>query len=285
MKQSALLIFATILVSCSPAPDEALREATHYWDATDFADKSLTEHPERIEARFAGYVELLQGEGIAAQEAGPLLANLLERAGTDEKVYHLFSELSEKYLYSPESPVRDEELYLYALRQQIESDCFDDYEKLRPRFQLNMALRNRYGEPATDFAFTLPDGSTSALYDVEAPFTILFFNDPGCEACREVASELRRRPLVRLMERAGMVRILAVYSHPDEDLPNWKSHLDRYPASWIMGYDKGARLHYEALYDLRTIPCLYLLDARKRVLCKGAVSVAPLARALHRALF
>lgn len=43
-------------------------------------------------------------------------------------------------------------------------------------------------------------------------------------------------------------------------------------------------MHYRGLYDLRRVPCLYLLDARKRVLCKGAVTVEQIAGALEKAL-
>ena len=35
---------------------------------------------------------------------------------------------------------------------------------------------------------------------------------------------------------------------------------------------------------LRRVPCLYLLDARKRVLCKGAVTAEQIAGALEKAL-
>ena len=64
--------------------------------------------------------------------------------------------------------------------------------------------------------------------------------------------------------------ILAIY--PDKELDEWHKH--SLPATWIDAYDKGCQIEEQRLYDLRAIPSLYLLDARKRVLVKDSTSVA-----------
>lgn len=79
------------------------------------------------------------------RDGRPLLRALLGRAEANEEAFYLFGELCEKYLYAPDSPCRDEELYRYALLTVVESDRLDDYRKLRPRYQLNMIGRNRVG--------------------------------------------------------------------------------------------------------------------------------------------
>lgn len=285
MRFFTILLLAAASAACGPDPEALLERAARYWDGEDFADPAFAERAERTEARFADYLSLLQADGIKREQAGRLLADLLRSTEAGEEACYLFRELAEKYLYSPESPVRDEELYIHALRQQIESRHFDDYHKLRPRYQLNMALRNRPGDVATDFAYTLPNGDVSTLHELEADFTILFFHTPGCEACAQATAQLQRRPLIRLLEKWGSVRVLRVYSDPGEDIEGWKGHLGKNPPRWIEAYDEGARLHYDGLYDLRSTPCIYLLDADKRVLCKGVNSAAAVAKALRKALF
>lgn len=285
MKRVGIATAAVLLfLSGTVSPERMLSEADGLWDETDFAAGAPATHPERTEALFDRYVRLLEDARLMPQQSGPHLQNLLDRAETDQAVFRLFAELCEKYLYSPESPVRSDELYLFALERIIESPHLNDYEKLRPRSQRNMALRNRPGERAADFVCTLADGTRKPLHGIEAEFTLLFFNDPDCGECEKMIRALQQEPLIRETEKAGRLRVVAVYSSPEERYERWRSHLDRYPAGWIAACDEGARIHYEGLYDLRIIPCLYLLDARKRVLTKGAVSVERIAADLHTAI-
>ena len=97
------------------SPVGVAERAAHWWDAADFADTTLTVHPEALEERFAEYVRLLEDERMDPAVAGALLCTVLGRAEANEEVFSLLGELCEKYLYSPDSPCRDEELYRHAL--------------------------------------------------------------------------------------------------------------------------------------------------------------------------
>lgn len=284
MRRMAGWFLLVLLSGGCDSPVGVAERAAHWWDAADFADTTLTVHPEALEERFAEYVRLLEDERMDPAVAGALLCTVLGRAEANEEVFSLLGELCEKYLYSPDSPCRDEELYRHALLAVVESDRLDDYCKLRPRYQLNMIGRNRVGEPATDLTYMLPDGRQSSLYAVGAEFTLLCFVDPGCPECGEVRRELARRRLVNRLVGQGRLRVMALYSSPEEDEAAWRASLGEYPEGWIAAYDAGAQVHYRGLYDLRRVPCLYLLDARKRVLCKGAVTVEQIAGALEKAL-
>ena len=95
-----------------------------------------------------------------------------------------FLDLFEKYLYDPNSPMRNETLYITVLRVAIGSPKTSEAEKTRMRYRLDLAQRNRPEMPATDFAYTLASGKTGTLYDIDAEYLILFFNNPGCHACQ-----------------------------------------------------------------------------------------------------
>ncbi|MCM1150610.1 MAG: DUF5106 domain-containing protein [Alistipes sp.] len=282
MKRLLTLLPAILCAACTPTAERQLAAAAEFWATTDWSDPQLGEDPAQLETRFAEYVALLEDPRLTPAQTGPLLRQTLTQAADHETAFLLLRELSEKYLYSPESPLRDDELYLHALEPVIGSPYLSDYEKLRPRYQQNMARRNRPGMPATDFAYTLADGRIGRLHALDAEYTLLFFTDPACPACAKAIRQLRQNRTLRRFERSGRLHVLALYSHPDEEIEAWRSHLDAYPASWIAAYDAGAALHYEGLYDLRHIPCFYLLDARKRVLVKGAADVRRIAEALRR---
>lgn len=282
MKRHSALLLAVLMSACVPTPGQRLAEATVYWADTDWNDPATARDPEAIEARFARYVELLEDERLTPARTGPLLAALLAEAENEDANFLLLRELCEKYLYSPESPLRNDELYLHALGPIIGSSHLTDYEKLRPRYQQNMARRNRPGTPAADFDCVLTDGRLSSLYALEAEYTLLFFTDPTCGECAEAVRQLKNDRRIRRPQRQGHLRILAVYSSPEEEFDLWRTHAASYPASWIAAYDPGAKLHYEGRYDLRQVPCFYLLDARKRVVVKGACDIRRITRALRK---
>jgi len=162
--------------------------------------------------------------------------------------------------------MRDESLYIYVLEAVLEAPVLDEVSKIRPAHLLELALKNRVGEPATDFTYTLADGKKGTLYHTKADYLLLFFYNPDCHACKEITDQLTASPLVTEWIRNNKLKILAVY--PDEDLEAWKNHISYMPASWINSYDSAVSLKNDEIYDLKAIPTLYLLDKDKKVVLK-----------------
>ena len=71
---------AVLTGSCGRSSAGIAERAAHWWDGVDFADTTLTEHPEALEERFAAYVGLLEDERMDPATAGPLLRALLGTA-------------------------------------------------------------------------------------------------------------------------------------------------------------------------------------------------------------
>lgn len=184
---------------------------------------------------------------------------------------HLVGSLSEP-LSDPNSQVRNEELYIPVLEALIASPFYDSTEKIRPEYRLRMARKNRVGQPANDFTYTLANGKKGTLYELSAPFILVYFNNPDCNACREIKEEIVGSKFLEKAIDSGRLKILALY--PDEDLTAWKNNLKEMPAEWLNGYDAEQAMRDEELYDLRAIPSMYLLDSEKKVLLKDLVSVA-----------
>ena len=63
------------------------------------------------------------------------------------------------------------------------------------------------------------------------------------------------------------VSVLAVYTEGDDGV--WRSSLGDMPPSWTIGTDRLA-VKEGALYDLKAMPAIYLLDGSGRVLMKDA---------------
>ena len=239
----------------------------HYWKNVEFADTTYLDHREVMEQAWVDYIDIMKL--VPEETAISAIKQMYKDAGKKKKVFFYFTDLAEKYLYDPNSPMRNEELYVLVLDAMLESSVLDDTEKILPKGRRDLAEQNRPGRQAEDFTYTLVSGKSGTLYGVKADYTLLFINNPGCHACEEGIKELKQAPAINKEFEAGNLKILSVY--PDEDKEEWERHLSDFPKEWINGYDKKLMIKEKNLYDLKAIPTLYLLDKNKKVLLKDAV--------------
>lgn len=261
--------------------EQAAFVTLHFWDRfTDtlqvYACDSLTVNGvalEAVESRMGLFATLL--EGVPLDEGGKAVSRLYERIDAferkypDSNVFEQLCRLTAHYLYDPNSPVRNEDLYLSFVERLGASDLIDNGYRMGYEWDARMCRLNRVGTPATDFSFTDTEGRVRTLYGVKAEYTVLIFGNPGCNACQEIMAEMSSSPEISALTASGRLKVVDVYI--DQDVEDWKAHVDEYPASWINGYDHLYQIRTNLLYNVRGIPSVYLLDADKTVLMKDAV--------------
>ncbi len=225
-----------------------------------------------VERQVALYVQLLQQMPLprAQEKMGRFFRQVEERqaADTASHVFLLMEEIVSRYLYDPDSPVRDEDLYLPYV-QGLAASRFTR-EEARPAYvyESRMCALAPRGSIAPDFRFRDLAGRSRRLSDVRAEASLLFFSNPGCSACAEIVNTLEGLPGLSELIRSGKLAILSIYI--DEDLEAWREYAPNYPRGWLCGYDPDGIIREERLYNVRAIPSLYLLDADKRILMKDA---------------
>lgn len=249
-------------VTLTAPEDRAAYLSLHYWDHFDFADTSLISRPEITEQAFVDFLGILP----YTDRAQAAVDTLFRRAATGQEMLYHFIGLSDKYLYEPNSPMHDEELHILVLQALLGNPRLSDTDKIRPRYLLEMAMKNRPGDVAADFTVTCRDGRRRQLSGIKADYVLVYFNDPDCEDCRRVKELLSLSPVVNGLLESGRLKLLSVCV--EGKTPAWEKA--DFPKSWIDGYDAGRRLTREQVYDLKAIPALYLLDAEKRVILKDA---------------
>ena len=251
----------------------------HYWDKFDFRDTlflARADSAQMIET-YAQYILLLS---LQPTDGAPM-DSLMRKASVSRPMLDYFAWLAQEVVHDPNSPLRNDEFYIPVLEAQLASSYYDEYERLRPEYQLHFATQNRVGRPANDLRYTLASGATGTLYGLRAEYVLLFINNPGCPMCREIRETILASPMLNELVEQGRLKVLALY--PDEELDEWFDHRAEIPAAWINGYDAGCRIREEGSYDLTAIPSLYLLDRNKRVLVKDSTDVAAIEEAIDRA--
>jgi thiol-disulfide isomerase/thioredoxin len=255
----------TIPSSLRTPSERAAYLVSHYWDNFDFADTNFAQREAIIEQAFVDYLYILPH--TTPEVVSSSIRGMMKQSEQQPEIFNRFADWYEKYLYEPNSPMRNDEFYIPFLDALIASPLPGN--KTRYGLILNLALRNRPGHPATDFAYTTSKGKISRLYDIRSAFTLIFFYNPDCHTCREVSAQLQGSPAIRTLMESGRLTILAIYA--DSDVTLWKHYLPQMPATWIVAHDHLQVINTDELYDLKAIPCLYLLDESKKVLLKDAL--------------
>ena len=254
--------------------------AEHFWD--NLTETSRT-YPcdsvhvsgvskDAVEQKFANWLYLIEKVDLKTAEKSVRRlcsrAIACEKADTSSNVLNTVTFLADKYLYNPNSPLRNEEFYLYFASAFASFDGFSDEERDRYSFQAEGCSLNRIGQKAADFRFTDNRGKTYTLHGIDSPYVLLFFSNPGCEACLNIINMLKSDQQVEMMTREGMLTVLNIYI--DEDLQGWKDYMTVYPKEWYNCFDPDLAIRTDNLYNVRAIPSLYVLDKEKRVILKDA---------------
>ena len=253
--------------------------ANHFWDA--FLDK---EYPgdtsvvngvpkDDVESALGRYVTILENfcpRVEATKSVGAFFrkVNDFQKANPSSDVFGYFQEMVPKYLYDPNSPVRDEDLYRpYALGL-VSSDLVS--EDLKPAYsrEAEMCALNQVGTPAADIRFTTLGGKRRTLYSIDSDLVLLFFSNPGCPACEDVIERLTLSQSVKSLISSGRLAVVNLYI--DLEIDKWRAYASEYPKSWINGFDQDYTIRQDLTYNVRAIPSMYVLDKDKVVLIKDA---------------
>lgn len=274
-----LLLMLSGLVGCVQELDSAKTNPTretaivndpvqdhmmHYWDDFNFSDSLAITNPDIAEQALVDFIAACTKLPEAQQSLA--IKNMLSRAKSNAFAFSSFTQQLEHYLYDPNSPMRNDALYQPVLEFLLDSTRLDAPSRLKNQHRLELALKNKLGNPANDFCFQLPNGAEQRLYEIDAALTVLFFYEPDCDHCQAAIAELRGSQHFNQLLNTGKLKILAVYAGKSYTL--WKNYQQQLPASWINGFDAENRIRRERIYDLRGSPTIYLLNEGKQVILK-----------------
>lgn len=241
----------------------------HYWENFNFADTALVNNRNVSEQGAANYLAILADGTLSEAQVKGSLDGFCKGMEVQEHARKVFLQMMEDYLYNPNSPYHNEGLYALFLERMLKSEYVDEARKSSLKFSLDLISRNCPGKRATDFVYFLPDGSRHSLAQTRAKNNrlLLVFYDPECPSCHETMQEMVADGMLAEAVKAGKLTVLAVYTEGNQEV--WKRTLSDLPQGWMVGSDHET-VKQGALYDLKAMPSLYLMDGTKRVLLKDA---------------
>lgn len=218
------------------------------------------------------YAQIIQSiplaEGIKAQSGFVSRLLELERSNPANTIFETAVEFAEEVFYGVNSDFRNEELYLPFAAALSRFEGLDQTSRERYAKEVENCSKNRIGSTAANFSYITGEGKSSTLYSTEAEYTILFFSNPGCTACKDLIGQLEQSLIIEKMFSEGRINVINIYI--DEDLTQWYEYMKIYPKHWINCYNGDMEIREGGLYDVRAIPSIYLLDKEKKVILKDA---------------
>ena len=238
--------------------------AEHYWDHFDFRDTAYIHLPDITEQAAVNYMDLLRL--VSPEVAKNSLKGLVEKASAEPLMMDYMWKTFFRYWHEPNSPLKNEDMFILFCQGVEQTPAVKLAMREKASFLRTMAEKNRVGQPAADFVYTLASGKQGKMYGLKAEYTLMFFYDPDCHTCSDIKQAMKQAAWLKEKVTAGQVKVLTIY--PDEDVNLWRNRLGEMDAAWVNGYDKGQVLTLEQRYDLTSIPSFYLLDKDKKVVLK-----------------
>lgn len=137
-------------------------------------------------------------------------------------------------------------------------------------------MANLLGSPAP--GVELPDsaGKIKMLQDIKSAYTVVVFWDPTCGHCKETLPRIDS--IYQAKWKKSGVAIYAIARETDGTPKDWRDFINQHRlGEWTHVYnskqEESNRVSsgipgYAQLFDIQTVPTLYLLDKDKRILAK-----------------
>ncbi|WP_219226475.1 DUF5106 domain-containing protein [Pedobacter antarcticus] len=236
----------------------------HYWYDFDFKDTIALRNPDIGEQHLVDFIARFPK--FPDTTSSKAIKHMLSKAKPFTISFEFFKQQYERYLYDPNSPMRNDLYYKPVLEFLLDSCRLSEADKYIYSAQLALIKKNNIGTPALDFEFQIPTGEKRKISSAHAPFVLLFFYEPGCPHCETAIEELRNSTGFSQLVNKGVMNVLAIYALGDHNV--WQAYQSHIPATWTNGFDSNKQVLAKGLYDIRASPTIYLLDKDKKVLLK-----------------
>ena len=143
-------------------------------------------------------------------------------------------------------------------------DWVDDEGKNRLRQRAETLKPLLLGNRAPNLLLFDQDGKPVTMHDISANYLVLYFWDSECAFCRQAAPKL-----VEAHESLKEFGVKFMAINTEMSSQRWKNSLETYPADWIHVNDPENRSKFRELYDIYSIPTIFILDGNKRIVAKN----------------
>lgn len=232
----------------------------HFWDDMDFGDHAYSLDTAFVEQNFVNFAALLPL--VPTDTAQAVVDALVSRAATDVEALDMIVETAATYLDHPNSPMRNEELYILFLQSLNAQPRVPDYIQMRAAERLRLAQLNRPGQRGNDFGLVTDGGRATTLHGLltqGGDTVIVMFYDPDCNHCQAITESVAANDA---QLRYGLIAVDVA-----GDSKRWNETRGTLPERWRKAF-ATVDIDDGELYSLPALPSFYIFASDGTVVGK-----------------
>ncbi len=235
----------------------------HYWDNIDVADRRSW-RLNMLNQKLDDYTQkvLIQ----IPDSIIPEVINLIEKTKKDSVCFELMTNYMINYSVTSKIMGMDKLLVTIADKYYFTGQAYwaDSTIMANVTSEVKKVRYNQIGMKGQNLPLVKYDGTPFKVYDVKAPFTLLFFFEPSCGHCKEVTPKIHE--IYQKYKDKGF-KVIAIYTMTDKK--EWTDFIEKNNLQdWINAWDPNRDSYYWQFYDTSTTPGVYLLDKDKSIFAK-----------------
>lgn len=237
----------------------------HFWDNVDFNDPRLLRTPV-IFNKLITYLEQLTPLQTDAMIQS--IDELMAQVPANSEYYRFFAEWIAQDFRPSYSPLLDPEaIYIHIVNEYLtDSRAFwaDSTQVYAWKLRAKHKAGSLVGNPGTDIKANDVQNCPRSLFDMEAPYIVLYFYHADCSHCIEQTPKLVQ--FAQEWKNKGL-EVYAVAM--DTEDAEWKQFIaDNHMENWVNVNDAESQDIYEDYYVMGT-PCIYLLNPNRMIIGKN----------------
>ena len=234
------------------------QELSAYWDGHDFTSLDGFSNIKDAEDKFDGYIDLLSK--VPHEVAVENLHSFLDKAAQDTIAYMVWAGWFEPYFHAPQSPYRNDDLFVVWLDRVLKDKVIDDGSMMEHlQYMRNVMDKNKVGATLEDVIVRDTVGSEYKLSAFVQSKTMILLVDANCPSCLTSLEEN-----VNAYKGADLVAVL-VGGH-DFHIENIRRQVpEDILEKWTLLCASQRRLE-EALYDTSILPARLLVSANGEII-------------------
>ncbi len=237
----------------------------HFFDNIDFSDERLL-YTNLLDKKITYYIDKLipQHPDTISLELDGLLKKM--ESNDEMHKYYLISFLNK---YAGSKIVGFDAVYVHLVKEYYakgQAPWVDEDQMakiLRDAYLLEPVL---IGKKAPNMTLYQKDGSARSIYDVDKPYTLLFFWSPECGHCKKAAPYL----VDFFKKYKDKVAVITICNEigGDKAPKCWEFVKDHEFDDMINLADPKYSSHFKTVYNVKSTPTIYILNKDKEIIMK-----------------
>jgi peroxiredoxin len=235
-----------------------------FWESVDFEDERLLRTPV-IANKLRNYITEL-----TPQNADSILAAahyLIDQVPPESGYVEFFANwIPSQYRPGQTSLMDGEKVFVRMVEEYFTYDkafWADSMTLYALQERASQMAQSLIGQKGPDVVSTDPNGNTKSIYEITAPYVVIFMYNPECDHCQEEAPELVE--FYREWKPKG-VEVFAIAL--DTDPEKWKAFIQENKMDFINVFDPTNASIY-AKYYVDNTPEIYVLNPDRTIIGKN----------------